>query len=219
MIFVAVALVVCLFRNSHSRVSLEHEQICDYHFKQIAVAIQAYHAMYGVYPPSHLLDNNGNRTHSWRALILPFTDHDQAFRAYDFTVPWNHPKNRRITEDKGFFRSSRLFACPNATLGSRQPFDPEHDFGLNLETNYVMVEYDGHGFFDKPHSTSPLLEDGVVIVELADSKIFWAEPRDVDSLSLVRKRTSGRQLLVSSNDPHGAIVLYSDGRTKRIKAN
>src|SRR4051794_1368800 len=78
----------CQRGNMTASNSAVNERICDSHFRKIAIALQMYHSMHGRYPPPHLVDSKGTPTHSWRALILPFTDHSEQFRGYKFNEAW-----------------------------------------------------------------------------------------------------------------------------------
>src|SRR6478672_5330638 len=48
---------------------------CSNHLKQIGIALQNYHDVYGSFPPAYVADANGRPMHSWRVLILPFAEH------------------------------------------------------------------------------------------------------------------------------------------------
>ena len=57
-------------------------------------ALQAYHQANGCFPPAYIADKNGKPMHSWRVLILPYLDYDDLYKAYDFSEPWDGPKNK-----------------------------------------------------------------------------------------------------------------------------
>jgi hypothetical protein len=43
--------------------------------KMIALALHNYHDVYAAFPPAYTVDENGQRLHSWRTLILPWLEH------------------------------------------------------------------------------------------------------------------------------------------------
>lgn len=193
------------------------ERECTDHLREIASALQAYRSVYGSYPPPHLVDAKGTPTHSWRALIVRFTDYGWQCGKYNFNEPWDGPNNREVTENRGNFRSSRAFACPNATLKAGDASTADRDYGLDLQTNYVMIEYNGRSRYEADDDGGKAFQKGVVIVEMKNTGIFWAEPRDVDSRIMEDEAKAGVRPTISSDDPHGAIILYSDGTMRRVK--
>lgn len=45
---------------------------CLGNIKNIALALRAYHAEYGYFPPAYIAEENGKPLLSWRVLILPY---------------------------------------------------------------------------------------------------------------------------------------------------
>jgi hypothetical protein len=193
----------------------ERQRICYAHLRQIARALRDYHSIHGQYPPPCLRDSDGKPMHSWRALIMPYTDFGASLGEYDYTQPWNSRHNKSVTETKEFVRSSSLYACPNATLPPDRGFDVGRDYGLDLMTNYLMVTYGGTGFYDAYRSRNAPPRQAIVIVEVKNSGIHWAEPRDigVETLKANAEKMSG--VTVSSNDPDGPVILFSDWSMRR----
>ena len=67
---------------------------CASNMKQIVLALLAYEADHGQFPPAYIADENGKPMHSWRVLILPYLAEKSIYDAYDFTEPWDGPNNR-----------------------------------------------------------------------------------------------------------------------------
>ena len=171
---------------------------CTLTLKQIAAALQAYHQANGRFPPAYIADKNGKPMHSWRVLILPYLDYENLYKAYDFTQPWDGPKNKALAATPVM-----VYACP-CGLRTRAAGD--------AQTNYVAVvgpntAWPGEksrklGPADFPGGTS----NTIMVVEVADSGINWAEPRD---LSL-------ETLEVAEDKPPALVPLSKHGRTRRV---
>src|SRR5262245_18129478 len=94
---------------------------CSNHLKQIGLALQNYHDVYGSLPPAYIADANGKPLHSWRVLILPFLGERNLYEAYQFDEPWNGPSNSKLAE-----QVPACYRCPSRS--GKQP---------KLETSYV----------------------------------------------------------------------------------
>lgn len=165
---------------------------CADNLRQIARAMQAYEAANGCFPPAYVTDQRDRPMYSWRALLLPYLDSDLADR-FHFDEPWDSPRNRMVTD-----LTIGLFQCP--AQPNAQP----------STTNYLMVV--------GPHTISngrdPVkmadITDGpadtIMVVEVADSDIHWAEPRDLrfDRLQFGVNERRG----ISSHHPGGANVAF-----------
>lgn len=81
---------------------------CSNNLKQISIAIQNYNSEYGVWPPAYTVDEEGNRLHSWRTLILPYLDHEVLFESIDLTKPWDDPANA-----KAYDEVIEAYRCPS----------------------------------------------------------------------------------------------------------
>lgn len=83
------------------------EQGCQANLRAIGLALQAYHADHGCYPPAYMADASGRPLHSWRVLILPYLGEPELFRAYRFDEPWDGPNNARLAT-----WMPELYQCP-----------------------------------------------------------------------------------------------------------
>ena len=86
---------------------------CWSNLQYISLALNSYASTYGHFPPACIADKDGKAMHSWRVLILPFLDESAVYKAYDFTEPWDGPKNKKLLASRPVY-----FACPD---------DPAHD--------------------------------------------------------------------------------------------
>ena len=167
---------------------------CRNKLHQIALALQLYHQANGCFPPAYIADKYGKPMHSWRVLILPYLEYDSLYKVYDFTEPWNGPKNKKLV---GTCLSD--YACPS---------DPSTNASGATATNYVAVvgpnaAWAGEksrklGEVDFPGGSSST----ILLVEVTNSGIPWAEPRDLSPDSLLAADAK-LPALVMGNHPGG----------------
>ena len=202
---------------------------CANRLKQMVLAMHTYHDVHGKLPPAVVYDENGKPMHSWRALVMPYTDDHEVFEAYDFDQPWDSPNNLAVAERLEY----GSFSCPELQeytwLGFQQR--PKTAY-----TTYVAVTGPGTAFdgdsgarlSDFPDSTSRT----VLLVEYANSDIQLLEPRDLTAEEFVdafvrSQQHSGVDRSGSSsaetNDqcelsrhPAGINVGLADGSTRSV---
>jgi prepilin-type processing-associated H-X9-DG protein len=66
--------------------------------KQIGLALHNFHATFNAFPPAVIHGPDGKPWHSWRVLILPYIEHTDLYNAYDFSQPWDSPKNEALLD-------------------------------------------------------------------------------------------------------------------------
>jgi Protein of unknown function (DUF1559) len=66
--------------------------------RQIGLAMQNFSTVYGQYPPAVVFGPDGKPWHSWRTLILQFIGEGPLYRQYDFSQPWDSPRNRALID-------------------------------------------------------------------------------------------------------------------------
>ena len=115
--------------------------------------------------------------------MLPYLGYDALYKAYDFSQPWDGPKNKALAATLVM-----VYACP-CGLRTRAAGD--------AQTNYVAVvgperslggrECQGTAPVDFPGGTSST----IMVVEVANSGINWAEPRDLslDTLGVAEDKS------------------------------
>ena len=190
---------------------------CAGNLKQIAAALQAYHQANGCFPPAYIADKNGKPMHSWRVLILPYLGCDDLCKAYDFTQPWDGPKNKGLAAIPVM-----VYTCP-CGLRYRAAGD--------AQTNYVAVVgphaawAGGKSRFapvDFPGGTS----NTIMVVEVANSGVNWAEPRDLslDTLGIAEDKSPalvpiskhGRSAEFFFSHDYGVNVAMADGSVQHL---
>jgi hypothetical protein len=161
---------------------------CKNNLKQIAQALRNYWDVHGSFPPVCTHDASGRPLHSWRLLIKPYLDASGAYMRCNLNEPWDSPFNAKVLAGR-----EHVYACPLdesaaylnsdstsyvAVVGRRAPWrsgKPENPAGRELYENDA---------------------DTFLVVELANSGIHWAEPKDIrfDDLKALRS--------LVANSPH-----------------
>ncbi len=153
---------------------------CRNQLKQITIALQNYHDVWRSFPPACTYDAKGRPMHSWRVLLLPFLEETVAYQKYDRTQPWNSPYNLRALQTV----DASIFHCP-ASHG--QPDEASYLAVVGSET----VWPDGQGVRTRQ------IADGtsrtILLVEVENSGIHWAEPRRLAVCTGPDGHTSGGQ--------------------------
>ncbi|HZL88206.1 MAG TPA: DUF1559 domain-containing protein [Pirellulaceae bacterium] len=171
---------------------------CNMNLYQIGAAMHSYHAVWGTLPPVITTDVDGKPMHSWRILIFPYLD--VTTQRYDFSQPWNGPKNLKL--------AAHIFRC--ASDRRTKP---------NM-TNYVAIYGPGTAWDVNKGIQFDEIIDGtsntVLVVEIRDSDIHWMEPRDIsfDDLKLTLNAKDGPS--IGSYHVEGAIVAMADGSVRLL---
>ncbi len=64
----------------------------------ISDGIHEFHAATKQLPPAIIYGPDRRPWHSWRVLILPFMEMDELYAQYDFSQPWDSPKNSTLLD-------------------------------------------------------------------------------------------------------------------------
>jgi type II secretory pathway pseudopilin PulG len=164
--------------------------------KQIGLAIHMYHDMYGQFPPAVVRDKGGKPLYSGRVLLLPFLTSDSDYSRFDLSQAWDSERNKDISQ-----MNLRVFA------------DPSSAQDLAGKTDFLFVSGKGAVFdHDVGYVRIADIVDGtsntMIVVEVKDSGVHWAEPKDLD--------INGPMSLPASNHPGGNAALMADGTTRLI---
>jgi prepilin-type processing-associated H-X9-DG protein len=174
---------------------------------QITLALFGYENDKGHLPPAYIADKNGKPMHSWRVLILPYLGRKDLYEQYDFNEPWDGPHNRLLAD-----KMPDIYCCPSNTDSPNC-------------TSYAML-VGPHTLNSSPPSRIGLwyvsshdgLTKTLLLVEAADAKINWLEPRDlnVEEMSYQINK-DGKE--ISSHHPGGAVVSFCDGHQQFLPEN
>src|SRR5262245_6645518 len=83
------------------------------HLKQIGLAMQNYHDVYGEFPPAVVKDASGKPLYSGRVLLLPFLEEKPLFDQFDKSQAWDSPANLLARH-----RVPKVFTDPSAPTKS-----------------------------------------------------------------------------------------------------
>ncbi len=160
------------------------------------MALLAYEQANGSLPPAFTADPNGKRLHSWRTLILPYLDQSQLYGAFKLDKPWNDPANKQPVQ---FLLP--LFNCPKVP-------------SLTTQTSYLAVVGPNTAWrgatgrklseFKNPRKT-------ILVIEVANSGLQWAEPRDLQIEDLTAGTDAPDGKLSASSLHRGLHAVFADG--------
>ncbi len=192
-VFVAIVLVL----PPVSTAPASRRTHCKNNLKQIALALHNYHDDYGCFPPAYIADQQGRPMHSWRTLLLPYLEFKPIYKQYRFDEPWNGPHNRKLAE-----MQIHLFQCPKA----------KHS---DSETNYLVVVgpntvFPGSKCVKISEITAGTTQT-ILLVEVDNSGIQWAEPRDLSEVEAIRGINPKSGIGISSHHEGGAQCSLVDG--------
>lgn len=186
----------------------ERRSRCINQLKQLSLAMLQYEADYKRFPPAYVADAKGRPLYSWRVLLLPYLDRKDMYDALRRDEPWDSPHNRSVLQGAAV---AKLFQCPSA----ENPKD---------ETSYVVI-VGQDTISNGPRSVGIdyiCTKDGtsatIMIAEIKNSGIHWAEPRDLnfEHMSFRINDPDGRG--ISSGHPGIACVSFCDGHQEFLSA-
>ena len=169
---------------------------CMNNTRQITLALIQYEQANGTLPPAYTVDEDGNRLHSWRVLILPYLGEASLYQSLDLSKPWDDPVNSALLQ-----RMPPCFGCPSSPQG-------------NSETHYKVVVGDQTAFPGSEGVKMDDLLDGMtrtaIVVESTDRSIHWASPQDIDADEFIGSN--------SSHHPGGFTVGFADGHVEFVSS-
>jgi len=141
---------------------------CANNLKMIGLALAQYESQYGRFPPAYIADADGKPMHSWRVLILPYLDEESLYSEYDFSEPWDGPKNRLLLT-----RMPGVYSCPSHAVARG-----------DTNTAYAGV-FGEHCAFRGPAGVRSVeITDGpgatLMVGEASRANIPWMKPQDID---------------------------------------
>lgn len=175
-LFVLVGLFLPATRRARPA---SYRMSCSNNLKQIALALHNYEAAYGSFPPAWTVDEDGNRLHSWRTLLLPYLEYKPLYDTIDLSKPWNDPVN-----DEAFATRIPVFECPGAKLGACQ-------------MSYLAVVSPGsclQAGYGRPMSwVSDAMNETLLLIEVpASQSVHWMCPQDIDEQGVIELGRDGK---------------------------
>ncbi len=177
---------------------------CVNNMTQISLALRQYEsANNGYFPPAFIPDKDGKPMHSWRVLLLPYLGQQDLYDRYRFNEPWDSPNNRVVSD-----LTLGLFQCPSQTATSEPT------------TNYMMVvgprTITNGSESKKIDEITDGVADTILLVEVADSAVRWAEPVDLQFDKISFGINASKRQGISSHHPMGANVAFCDGSVRLL---
>jgi hypothetical protein len=176
---------------------------CTNNLKQMGLALHNYHDANSHFPAVYKCDENGKPLFSWRVEILPFMEYGSLYDSLRKDEPWNSPNN-----SKAISQVIPEYLCPG-------------DMNRNyLFTNYIAVI--GPGTIWRKDGSVKLsdLPNGspraVVAIEVVNSGVHWAEPRELTVEQALEGIKTGKGLCISSHHPNIINVLFADGTVRAL---
>ena len=195
-VLAVIALVVPAIRAA--REAARRAQ-CSCNLCGIKLAFHNYHETYGVLPPAYIADEAGRPMHSWRVLILPFLEQATFYKQYDFAEPWDGPNNSKLLD-----QMPNYYACPSRSSGA-----------TNL-ASYAVIAGEGTMFPGSRSARFADVTDGLantlMVVEVANMKIPWTAPVDLDIGTMSLRVNDPNRPGISSPHPGGANTAFGDGK-------
>ncbi|WP_166830648.1 DUF1559 family PulG-like putative transporter [Thalassoroseus pseudoceratinae] len=145
---------------------------CRGYFKHHSLALHNYLDVHGVFPPASTTNDDGERLHSWRTLILPFFEQGSLYDSLDLSKPWDDPVNA-VTPNLDL----QYYRCPSIELPA-------------FHTTYLGIVGQDHAFHPtrgRPVSefSQGLEHTGMVLEVSVDDAVPWMAPQDTDGAYLI----------------------------------
>jgi prepilin-type processing-associated H-X9-DG protein len=180
---------------------------CMNNLKQIGIALRNYHTENGHFPAANMCNETGKPLFSWRVQILPMMRYGYLYSSLKKEEPWNSAQNIKLF-NQVFIDA---YKCPNDIRGTP-----------DFTTNYVAVIGPGTAWRpDGPVKISDLPDGGahtVMAVEVADSGVHWAEPRDLTVDEALERLKTGQGLRISTCHPFIVNILFADGSVRYVRS-
>ncbi len=176
---------------------------CFYHLGNVVKTLLAYQDDNGHLPPAYITGENGKPMHSWRVLVLPYLENYALYKVYDFTEPWDGPKNKLLLGMR-----PPEYTCPS---------DPSGFASGATETSYVAVVGPNAVWAgEKPQQLADLGNEPsrtIMLIEVANSGVAWSEPRDFSVETLNVSDSKSPMALASHRVGHKEFLFICDGGT------
>jgi len=164
-VIVLLLLAALLLPATRSAPEAARLNSCRNRLKVIFLALYNYHDKHGHFPPAYTVDEEGNRLHSWRTLILPYLEQQPLYDSIDLTKSWDDPVNaeaRKILLD--------CYTCPSTDL----------EEGM---TTYVALVGSDWAFRGETPRSLDEFDDGtsrtLLFVEVDPKRaVHWMSPND-----------------------------------------
>lgn len=194
--FIIVILVGLLIPARRSARPAARRMQCMNNLKQLALALHNYESANQAFPPAYTLDEDGNRLHSWRVLILPYIEGGYLYKKIDLSKAWDDPANALA-----FDQQPHVFRCPSTEL--KPGFT---SYVASCGENYCLHPTRGR-------KSSELRDDPgetIMVFECtAKESMHWMDPSD-DRVPLSEIRGHAHSGGINAATADGAVIFLSD---------
>jgi hypothetical protein len=182
---------------SQARMAAQRTMV-QYQAREIGLALLYHQEAFGRLPAAHVGGSaGGDGLLSWRVAVLPFLEETHLHSELQLDRAWDDPVNLPLTDRSVAAFSSPL--CPDSQ-------------GTNRTAFVAVVGPDTVLRADRTQSLQAI-QDGAsrtgMLLELRQSDIAWAQPRDVSVAQAVR-------LIQSCPQEFGLVVVMADGSVTTI---
>jgi len=178
---------------------------CINNLKQIGLALHDYHDTNKHFPPPKICDKDGKLLFSWRLQILPEMQYGSVYFQLRKDEPWNSPFNKKVLSKSRIYKDE----CPSYPRN-------ENDF----TANYIAIIGPGTAWREDGLVKISDLPDGgshtVMAVEVVNSGVHWAEPRDLAVDEALEGMKTGKGLRITSAHTGCINILFADGSVKTL---
>ena len=192
-------LIACLLPAVRTTSDAARRMSCSNNLKQLGLGLINYHDVHAAFPSSSIADAEGEPLHSWRTLILPFTEAQWVYDGIEFDKPWDDPVHIEALEAAFDF-----YHCPSSDVPGN-------------ETPYIAVVMPGSCL--QPGVPRKLEEiadgtDATIMVVEAERQHFvhWMSPADIGA-EWIRGLADGGDWQHDT----GSHALYADGRVRFVQ--
>ena len=191
--------------------------------KQIALAFHNYSDVYNAFPPAVIYGPDGKPWHSWRVLLLPFLEQAALYEQYDFSEPWDSPKNIKLAETVlAVYRDparegNDAYTDYAAIVGENAIFRPDFVKMKSVDDFPACLTGKKTHFRDVTDGTS----NTIMFATLDPSrKIPWTKPEDIvfDETFPGVGKPAGIGAIHTGADPNTPVALVglTDGSVRSI---
>jgi len=195
--------------------------------KQFALACHNFHDAYGSFPPAAVIGPDGKPWHSWRVLLLPFlggTEEEAIYKQYDFSQPWDSPRNLALTRKMpNVFRDPVREGPPDTFTDYAAITGIDAIFQPGLVTMKSADDFPACLTAGKKASLASVTDgtSNTIMFATVDParKIPWTKPEDIvldDAFPGIGKPAGIGAAHPVADGHHTALVAFADGSVQAI---
>jgi hypothetical protein len=178
---------------------------CVNNLKQIGLALHNYLDSYKHFPTANTCNKDGKLLFSWRMEILPMIEYGSLYNSLNKDETWNSSHNAKLINKLCIPE----YVCPSDATNT-----------MPCYTNYIAIIGPGTTWRDDGLvKFSDLPDHGshtVMCIEVANSGVHWAEPRDLTVEEALEGLRTGKGLRISTAHPNCINILFADSSVRTL---